>query len=130
MSETITHETFLATLRERFGESPAAWAFVCPQCADVATGADFRAALKAHPRERRGEAVTASDLMGQECIGRTLGALTGPAEKWKGRGCDWCAYGLIGGPLGVEMPDGKVVRSFSIARARENAETREAVRSS
>ena len=112
---TITHEEFLATLRERFGESPADWAFVCPACSDVATGGDFREALKAEPRERNGTPVTASDLLGQECIGRTLGALRGKQGEWKGRGCDWCAYGLIGGPLGVELPDGKIVRSFDIA---------------
>lgn len=117
MPDTITHAAFIATLTERFGESPADWAFVCPSCGDVATGGDFRAALKEHPRERRGGKVTASDLLGQECIGRTLGALGVRADEWKGRGCDWCAYGLIGGPLGVELPDGRVVRSFQIAEA-------------
>ena len=114
MAQTITHTEFIATLVERFGDSPADWAFVCPQCKDIATGADFKAALAEHPRERRGEAVTASDLLGQECIGRTLGALVS-AGQWSGRGCDWCAYGLIGGPLGVEMPDGRIVSSFNIA---------------
>lgn len=118
MSETITHAEFLATLRERFGDSPADWAFVCPACKDIATGADFfRAALEAHPRERRGKPVNAAELLGQECIGRALGALLVQSDKYKGRGCDWCAYGLIGGPLGVEMADGSVVRSFNIATA-------------
>lgn len=113
---TITHETFLSTLRVRFGDDPADWAFTCPACGDVATGADFRAALAEHPRKRRtGEPTTASDVLGQECIGRTLGALT--RGEYTGRGCDWCAYGLIGGPLGVELSDGRVVRSFHIAPA-------------
>lgn len=117
MSETITHAEFLATLRERFGPDPADWAFECPSCGDVATGDDFKAALAEHPRTRRGEPVNAADILGQECIGRTLGALS--REEYHGRGCDWCAYGLIGGPLGVEMPDGRVVRSFTIAQAPE-----------
>lgn len=123
MNDTVTHEEFLTTLRERFGESPANWAFVCPQCGDVATGADIRTALADHPRERRkGELVTASDILGQECIGRTLGALTMPAEAWeaevragRGRGCDWCAYGLFRGPLIVTMPDGNEMAAFRIA---------------
>lgn len=114
MSDTITHAEFIATLTERFGPSPADWAFTCPACGDVATGADFKAALAEHPRTRRdGSEVNAADRLGQECIGRTLGALS--REPYHGRGCDWCAYGLIGGPLGVEMPDGRIVRSFRIA---------------
>ena len=118
MPDAITHDEFIATLTERFGESPADWAFECPACHDIATGADFKAALADNPRTRRDDtAVNAAEILGQECIGRTLGALKGQAGEWKGRGCDWCAYGLIGGPLGVEMPDGRVVRSFNIASA-------------
>lgn len=114
MSDNITHEEFLATLRERFGPNPADWAFVCPACNDVTTGADLKQALADNPRTRRdGSEVNAADLLGQECIGRSLGALG--REKYSGRGCDWAAYGLIGGPLGVEMPDGRIVRSFRIA---------------
>lgn len=123
----MTHDEFIATLTERFGESPANWAFVCPRCGDVATGADMKQALADHPREGRdGTPRTASDILGQECIGRTLGALskTTTIEQWDARrvagevrGCDWTSFGLFGGPLGVKMEDGRVVRSFPIAPA-------------
>lgn len=124
----MTHAEFLATLTERFGEDVTAWAFVCPTCGDVATVADFRAALEADPRERDGKPTTASDHIGQVCIGRLTGALSLPQKEWdakvkagRARGCDWCAFGLFGGPLIVEMPDGKEVASFHIATARESA---------
>jgi hypothetical protein len=114
----LTHERFIATLTERFGDSPYDWAFVCPNCGDVATGADFKAALAEHPHTRRdGESVTASNIMGQQCIGRTLGALSGPASKWKGRGCDWAAGGLFSGPTYVQVDDDHYVPSFAIAPA-------------
>ena len=108
----LTHEQFITTLTERFGESPAEWAFICPNCGDIATGMDFRTALAEHPRG----AVTASDVMGQQCIGRILGALSGPAGKWKGRGCDWAAGGLFCGPMYVQVDD-HYVPSFAIAPA-------------
>src|SRR5665811_1536908 len=106
----LTHKQFIATLTERFGPSPYDWAFVCPNCGDIATGADFRTALAEHPRGT----VTASGVMGQQCIGRTLGALSGPASKWKGRGCDWVAGGLFSGPTFVQVDD-HYVPSFAIA---------------
>lgn len=121
-AETISQQELLDRLTERFGPDPTDWAFVCPHCGDVATGGDFRAALADHPRTNRdGSPTTASGIMGQECIGRTLGALSGSADDWAGRGCDWCAYGLFGGPLGVVLPNGKVARSFHVAAAMDEA---------
>lgn len=128
MTDPMTHEAYLALLVNRFGQSPSRWAFVCPSCGDVATGAEMRAALTQHPRTNRdGTPVTAADILGQECIGRTLGALTMPASAWKdevragrGRGCDWTAYGLIRGPLIVTIQgeDGpREVASFEPAEA-------------
>lgn len=120
--DAFTHERFLSTLRERFGEHARNWAFACPNCGDVATGLDFRAALADHPRTRRdGEPVIASDIMGQQCIGRTLGALT--KGEYTGRGCDWAAGGLFSGPIYVELPptgeesEPRWVPSFRIAPA-------------
>jgi hypothetical protein len=120
-------DEWLAILKARFGESPAGWAFICPQCGDVATGLDMRAALIERPR---GETV-ASDILGQECIGRTLGALSKKEKNWdarrkKGevRGCDWAAYGLFHGPdvITYEVPglpgrkgETKTIYAFAMA---------------
>lgn len=124
MAEVIkrTHEEWLATLRDRFGESPADWAFRCPSCGDVASGSDFREALAATPAQRKdGTSITASDRLGMECIGRTLGALKVTQAKWTGRGCDWVAYGLFRGPEFVVVPDGREIPCFPMAEAAEVA---------
>ena len=89
-----TQKEWQAELLNRFGDDPMDWAFICPTCKDVATGLDFRKAL-----QERGDSRTASQLLGQMCIGRVLGALQhDSAKNWKGRGCDWCSYGLFQGP--------------------------------
>lgn len=114
----LTQAELVAELKERFGDDPMAWAFRCPHCGDVATGQDFRDALAARPLERNdGSDVVTSDVLGQECIGRTLGALGVEAKAWKGRGCDWTAYGLFHGPLEIVMDDGRSVWGFPIADA-------------
>lgn len=118
----LTQAEMLAELRARFGPDPMDWAFRCPSCDDVATGRDFTEALAARPRAKHGEPVTASDLLGQECIGRTLGALA-RTGKYTGRGCDWCAYGLFPGPQAIVMPDGHSVWSFPLAPAPARAAT-------
>jgi len=115
---TLTQAELCAEAAERFGSNPLDWAFRCPSCGDVATGQDFSEALAERPRKNRdGEAVTASDVIGQECIGRTLGALSVPAKKYKGHGCDWCAYGLFPGPWTVVLPNGKTMHCFPLAPA-------------
>ncbi len=118
----LTQDELLAEARARFGDDPMQWAFQCPHCKDIATGQDFRDALKEHPRthSRSGEAVIASDVIGQECIGRTLGALKkdGPT----GRGCDWAAYGLFPGPWEIVLPDGRSMYGFPLAPATVGAE--------
>jgi predicted RNA-binding Zn-ribbon protein involved in translation (DUF1610 family) len=113
----LTQAEMLAEAGKLFGPDPLGWAFRCPNCGDTATGRDFREALAAHPRQERGEAATASDLLGQECIGRTLGALAKTREKYAGRGCDWAAYGLFRGPWQIIMPDGHSAWSFPLAPA-------------
>lgn len=113
----LTQAEMLAELQDRFGDNPMDWAFQCPVCSDVATAADFGEALAAHPREINGEAVMTSDILGQECIGRSLGALAKNGGKYKGRGCDWAAYGLFRGPWEVVLPDGRSVWSFPLAPA-------------
>lgn len=123
---TITQDELLAELRHRFGDDPMDWAFVCPSCKDVATGSDFKQALADHPRTHKdGSKVMASDVLGQECIGRTLGVLDRPKTKemedsrnWGGRGCNWVAYGLFRGPVIVTTADGKEFGAFEMAPAK------------
>jgi hypothetical protein len=116
----LTQAELLAEARERFGEDPLDWAFQCPGCGDVATGRDFRQVLADHSRtEHDGRATLASDLLGQECIGRTLGVLEGPPTKSPSgpaaRGCDWAAYGFFHGPWEIVMPDGHSAWAFPLA---------------
>lgn len=113
----MTQEEFLNRLIDRFGPDPMAWAFRCPHCDDVATGADFRAALAENPLRRKdGTPVITSDVLGQVCIGRVLGTLDVPAGQWTGRGCDWTANGLFCGPLRIiRGSDGAVLYAFPLA---------------
>jgi hypothetical protein len=113
-ARTLTQAELAAEATERFGEDPGGWAFQCPNCGDIATAYDFREALELHPATRDGQAVQPVELIGQECIGRTLGALEGNAE----RGCNWTAYGLFAGPWTVTLPSGKKICAFPLAGAR------------
>lgn len=115
---TIAQDDLYALLKERFGDDPMAWAFECPNCKDVATAEEFHNALVFQPRHRPddGRAVTCFGLLGLACVGTVLGALEVPsAKEWKGRGCDWRANGLIGGPWTVVRPDGSTVYAFAPA---------------
>ena len=111
----LTQQQLATEATQTFGEDPMKWAFLCPSCGDIATGQDFKDALAEYPRENRdGSPVMASDRLGRECIGRTLGVLRKDAE-YTGRGCDWAAYGLFGGPWTVELPNGKTMHCFPLA---------------
>lgn len=97
---TLTRAALVAEARRRFGDDPLTWAFVCPHCGDIANAADFTAA-GADPNR-----------VGQECVGRHLGALDKAAtgtdgRKHASRGCDWVAYGLFRGPWFIQIPDDK-----------------------
>ncbi|WP_405960766.1 hypothetical protein OG235_27765 [Streptomyces sp. NBC_00024] len=115
----LTQAELIAEATERFGNDPLKWAFLCPSCGDVANGEDFRAALAEHPRTnlRTDKPVIASDIVGQECIGRTLGALSKVPGKYKGRGCDWASYGLFCGPWEIALPNGRTAWGFPLAPA-------------
>jgi hypothetical protein len=99
---TLTHEEFLAEAKELFGSDALDIAFECPSCGDVAAIRDF-------PAENRGRA-------GQECIGRSLGALK---DGYEGRGCGWAAYGLICGPWTVTTAEGTPMYCFPFAGAKQ-----------
>lgn len=112
----LTQAELVAEATVLFGKDPLDWAFQCPSCGDVANGLDFRRALAEYPRQRNdGGPVIASDVVGQECIGRTLGALRKDIKKYKGRGCDWVAYGLFGGPWEIALPSGRSMFAFPLA---------------
>lgn len=85
----------VADAKERFGEDPEGWQFICPACGDVTKAQDFR------------DAGADPNRLGQECIGRST----------KERGCNWAAYGLFRGPWIVTFPDGKEVPGFALAEA-------------
>lgn len=122
---TYTPEQLAAEMGRRFGPDPAAWAFRCPHCGDVATVADWREAIAGLPEQVRrddythadGEPYDGRELHGQMCIGRLLGALS--ASRKASRGCDWTAFGLFGAPGGiwVEVAPGCKVQGFPIADA-------------
>lgn len=117
---TLTKDDLISEATRLFGDEPMDWAFECPNCGDVATGRDFRKALEEHPRTGSdGKRLVASDLTGQECIGRTLGALKGPpTADGRGeatRGCDWTANGLFRGPWRIELPEDREMWAFPLA---------------
>lgn len=116
-ARTLTQDELLTEARDRFGNDPLDWAFRCPGCGDVASGYDFRKALEENPRKNRDSSPTiASDIVGQECIGRALGALSRTAT-YTGRGCNWAAYGLFGGPWTIALSNGRTMYGFPLADA-------------
>ena len=84
---TITQADWEAKGRELFGENKDNWRIHCPACGHVCSVAKAR---EAYPdvRGKGWQPVT-------ECIGRYTRAVD----------CDWCAYGLFGGPLFVQFPE-------------------------
>jgi hypothetical protein len=91
-----TQAELVEEARARFGDDALKWSFRCPRCGDDATAQDFK------------DAGADPNRVGQECIGRSLGALSGPPTKdgrnRDGRGCDWTAYGLFRGPWIIVVP--------------------------
>lgn len=90
----ITQPDLLEEAKLRFGDDIMKIAFQCPHCDDIATFAEFRD-LGADPGR-----------CGQECIGRHTGALDAKykTQEYKGRGCNWAAYGLFRGPWEIVLP--------------------------
>lgn len=114
---TLTLADLRAEGRARFGPDPLDWRFVCPRCGDIASGRHFVTALVKHPRVHQdGSDLQAGHVLGQECIGRTLGALD-HSEPYEGRGCNLAAYGLFPGPWTVQLPGGGEMRCFPLAPA-------------
>jgi hypothetical protein len=103
-----TQAELLEEAQKRFGPEPRFWKFECPTCFDVSCAQDWLD-LGLDPKH-----------LGQDCIGRFLGALKKP-KPTNERGCDWCAYGLFSGPWTVILPkpEGvtREVGSFRLATA-------------
>ena len=91
---------------ELFGEDKTRWVFRCPTCGNEMS---IRRAMAEFP-ELKGKGWAPES----ECIGRYIDT---PVARMahSGKRCDWCAYGLFYGPVGVEMDDGKIVHAFDFA---------------
>jgi len=87
----LTQAELIAEAKKLFGDDPKTYAFKCPNCGDIASIQGF---IDAGADPARA---------GQECIGRSLGALTKP-NLTNTRGCDWVAYGLFRGPWEIVLP--------------------------
>ncbi|MDQ3579571.1 MAG: hypothetical protein M3443_18635, partial [Actinomycetota bacterium] len=110
-SRTLTQQRLAEEATAAFGSDPLNWACICPNCGDIATAAAFKA-TGADP-----------NLIGRECIGRSLGALVGDKTLDESgivrgdapRGCDWAAHGLFSGPWQIQVPTGGTVPGFALA---------------
>ena len=78
-SKVIKESDWLVELRQRFGNNPSNWKFVCPSCGHVQSFADFEA-IGEDP-----------NLAYQCCIGRYTGSNDRTGEK----GCNYTINGLI-----------------------------------
>lgn len=112
---TFTQRQLLEQSVERFGEDPRFFAFTCPTCGDVACPQDF-IDRGADPQ-----------ACGQECIGRSVGALAHGGGARDGgrskaeRGCDRAAYGLFSGPWKITFAGDGFAWSFPLATEAEAA---------
>lgn len=100
----------------RFGDDTERWAFRCFMCGNEMS----IARAKAEFSQLRGSGWRPES----ECIGRYIDV---PAARMprSDKPCDWCAYGLIGGPVTVTMENGKTVHVFDFARASTPTKSKE-----
>lgn len=103
----LTRDELIDLARQRFGDNPESWAFMCPKCTDVAVIQDFR------------DAGAPPEVLGEECVGRYLGALLD--DNYSGRGCGWCAFDEYTGPWIIKLGNGDVYGSFPLAPGRSAA---------
>lgn len=95
-SHEYTLEEWRAEAARRFGP-PRDWSFICPACRHIQSPASIEAA---------GCDSDAPQLAPEVCYGR---------GTYKGKDCDWKAYGLFHGPVAVKFPDGKISYAFDFA---------------
>jgi len=98
----LTYEEWRREGRERFGDNPEQWRFVCPSCGHVASVADW-------------EAVGASEgEVGFSCIGRHTEPDNGMCSGKQP--CNYAGGGLFGlNPVLVVFPDGDERPTFEFA---------------
>lgn len=102
MGEAVKEQTqdeMRAEATALFGENPAGWRFVCPNCGDVASIQEF-------------VDLDATARAGQECIGRNIAPTGEVGSTGPERGCNWTAYGLLNGPVAVKLPTGATTYRF------------------
>lgn len=113
----MTREEWMAEARERFGDDPSKWRFVCPVCGTVQTAESF----KAHTELDGGQI---SGVLGFSCIGRFavggcdrpgLGDRAERTGKGTAIGCNYTGGGLFKlNPVEVEH-DGRTHQVFAFA---------------
>lgn len=97
MTRNITLAHYHAKAADRFGPRQVGWAYQCPKCGDVATGADVMWALSQQPVECALEyGKTAAQAFARLCL--SCGAT---ADEY--------------GTTTVVLPDGQTVRVFDLA---------------
>ncbi len=105
---TLTVEQFHLEGRQRFGDNPRKWRFVCPSCGHVASAQDWI------------DAGAPQGAVAFSCVGRWLGEDGENTFRKNGGPCNYAGGGLFGlNPWTVEPPDAPPYRVFAFA---ENVE--------
>lgn len=102
-SRTVTYEEWLAEAKQKFGNDPNKWAFVCPACGYVATIGDWKAAG------------APEDAIAFSCIGRWLNK-AGEAFEFGSGPCHYVGGGFIRlNPVTVVGVQGQEWNAFEFA---------------
>lgn len=91
-----TLKEWQSEMKSRFPSGSDSVAFLCPACGGVSTIGEFKAIG------------VRQDLAAQTCIGRHVG----------GKGCNWCAYGLLatlGKGRRITLDNGDKIEVFDFA---------------
>ena len=88
MARNITVEDWRKEAVRRFGPNPMTWAFECPICHHVQTGADF-VKIGANSQSAYQECI------GRQMEGRASGLGTKPGKNGELSPCDYAAFGLF-----------------------------------
>ncbi len=103
----VTKAAFLAELRERFGDDPLDWTFVCPVCKHPQSGRDYKAAG------------APSTAIGFSCVGRWIPGSNDAFDAGNGGPCTYAGGGLFKlNPVLVHDPErDDVAGYFELAEA-------------